>query len=263
MMHAAGYCLSVFIGLSLSLIGGGGSILTIPILVFFFDIDPVVATTYSLFIVGLVAISGSITHYRMHDIEYKTFFQFGIPSLIVLFIMRRWLLALIPQTIFQFHSWVFSKSLLVIIIFSVTMLLAGYSMISRKTYTSSEEKLSFRKLVILGSITGAITGFIGIGGGFIIVPSLVLFAGLPMKKAIGTSLVIITANCLVGILSNLDATGSLNYPFLLTFSAFAILGILAGTWAIRFIPDKKLKPVFGWIVLALSVVMILRVIMGY
>jgi uncharacterized protein len=262
MMHATGYFLSMFIGFSLSLIGGGGSILTIPVLVFFFNIDPVMATTYSLFIVGLAALSGSIDHYRMHTIDYKTARQFGIPSVIVLFIMRRWLLPLIPSIIFQSHSLIFSKSLLILIIFSATMLIAGYSMIRENKYSSVREKLSYGRLVMQGSVTGAITGFIGIGGGFIIVPSLVLFAGLPMKKAIGTSLVIITANCLVGIMGNIDDVESLDYFFLSTFAAFAIAGILIGTWALRFIPDRKLKPVFGWIILALSILVIIRTFMG-
>ena len=262
-MITAGYVLSVFIGFSLSLIGGGGSILTIPVLVFFFDVDPVLATTYSLFIVGIVAVCGSVSHYRMHNIHFKTVLDFGIPSVIVLFIMRRWLLGLIPPVIFRSGSIVLSKPVFVVIVFAITMLVAALSMIRRTNYSSSVDKLSFRRLVIQGGVTGAITGFIGIGGGFIIVPSLVLFAGLPMKKAIGTSLVIITVNCLVGILGNLAATESLNYIFLLTFASFGALGILAGSWIIRFIPDKKLKPVFGWIILTLSIVMLVRIFMKY
>ena len=263
MMHIAGYCFSLLIGFSLGLIGGGGSILTIPVLVFFFKIDPAIATTQALFIVGLTAISGSVPHYRNHNIDYKTAFLFGIPSVMVLFIMRRWLLALIPSTIFRLGSLVLSKPLFIMIIFSILMLIAGWTMIRENSYIPSKEKQSFTRLIIQGCITGAVTGFIGIGGGFIIVPSLVLFAGLSMKKAIGTSLTIITINCLVGILGNLEAAASLDYFFLSTFAAFAIMGMLAGTWAIRFIPDKKLKPVFGWIVLAMSVIVFIRIFIQY
>ena len=263
MMQVAGYCLSVFIGFSLGLIGGGGSILTIPVLVFFFKIDPALATTYSLFIVGLTAISGSIDHYRTHQVDHKTVILFGIPSVIVLFIMRRWVLALIPITIFHFGTLVLTKSLFIMIVFSVIMLIAGGTMIRKNSYAPSTEKQSFTRLIIQGCITGAITGFIGIGGGFIIVPSLVLFAGLPVKKAIGTSLCIITVNCLVGLLGNPEAAASLDYFFLSTFATFAIIGILAGTWAIRFVPDKKLKPVFGWIILALRVIIFIRIFEEY
>jgi uncharacterized membrane protein YfcA len=127
-----------FYWLFIGLIGGGGSILTIPMLVFFFGIDPVMATTYSLFIVGLTAISGSIDHYRMHNIDYKTVLLFGIPSVIVLFIMRRWLLGLIPSTIFHSGTWAISKALFIMIVFSITMLVAGWSMVNKRIYVHSE-----------------------------------------------------------------------------------------------------------------------------
>ena len=178
----AGYCLCIFIGFSLGLIGGGGSILTIPMLVFCFGVDPVLATTYSLFIVGLTAVSGSIDHYRMRTIDYKTVLLFGIPSVIVMFIMRRWLLGLIPSTILRTGTWVLSRALFIMIVFSLTMLIAGWSMIRKNSYGHSPAKVSFSRLILQGCITGAITGFIGIGGGFIIVPSLVLFAGLANEK---------------------------------------------------------------------------------
>ena len=148
------------------------------------------------------------------------------------------------------------------IIFSIVMLIAGWSMVRRRSYTP-RQRLSYSRLILQGCITGAITGFMGIGGGFIIVPSLVLFAGLPMKRAIGTSLVIITINCLVGILGNLEIAGSLNFIFLSILAALAILGILIGTWAIRFIPDKQLKPAFGWIILTLSVVIFARIFLEH
>jgi uncharacterized membrane protein YfcA len=263
MMQVVGYCLSVLIGLSLGLIGGGGAILTIPVLVFFFDIEPETATTYSLFIVGITAISGSINHYRIRNIDYLAVFLFGIPSVIVLFVMRRYLIKQIPAIIFQQNSLVISKPLFIMIVFSIVMLIAGLLMIKKKSYTPSKERQNISRLVTVGCITGAITGFIGIGGGFIIVPSLVLFAGLPMKKAIGTSLTIITINCLVGILGNLDDAASLDYFFLSTFSSLAIIGILLGTWLIRFIPDKKLKPILGWLILGMSIVVFIRIFAQY
>ena len=141
------------------------------------------------------------------------------------------------------------------------MLIAGVSMLKKNNYTPSKEKQSFTKLILQGCITGGVTGFIGIGGGFIIVPSLVLFAGLPMKKAIGTSLTIIIVNCIVGLISNPHDFESMNFVFLSIFSALAIAGILGGTRAIRFIADKKLKPVFGWIILSMSIVVFIRVFM--
>ncbi len=261
-MHIAGYLLSLLIGFSLGLIGGGGSILTIPVLVYFFQIDPEMAATYSFFIVGFTAVSGSINHYRMRNIDYKTVLFFGAPSVIILFIVRRWLINFIPSIIFQSGLVEITKTFFFMLVFSALMIAAGLSMIKQKSYASFQEKKNLKRLIIQGLITGAITGFIGIGGGFIIVPSLVLFAGLPIKKAIGTSLTIITVNCIVGILGNLDAAESLNFSFLIGFSSLAIIGIIAGTWSTRFIPDKKLKPFFGWIILLMSFVVLARVFMG-
>ena len=258
-IHLAGYFLSLVIGFSLGLMGGGGSILTIPVLVYFFEIEPAMAATYSFFVVGLAAISGSINEYRMHNIDHKTAIFFGIPSVFILFIVRHWLINLIPPVIFQLGHYSVTKSLFFMILFSALMLIAGFSMLKQNNYISSEEKKNVARLAIQGLITGAITGFIGIGGGFIIVPSLVLFAGLPMKRAIGTSLTIITVNCIVGILGNLDATESLNFSFLLAFASLAIIGIIAGTWSTRYISDKKLKPFFGWIILSMSLVVFVRV----
>lgn len=253
-MEIIGYFLSIMIGFSLGLIGGGGSILTVPVLVFFFYIDPALATTYSLFIVGLTALSGSISHYRLHNVCYKTVALFGIPSVIVLFIVRRWLIPAIPDTIFQSPGITVTKPALILCSFSILMLVAGISMIRQRNYTPSANRQSATRLVIQGAITGAVTGFIGIGGGFIIVPSLVLFAGLPMKKAIGTSLTIIIINCLIGITSNLDATRLINFQFLAVFATCAVAGIVAGTQLIRFISDRRLKPAFGWIIILMSVV---------
>jgi uncharacterized membrane protein YfcA len=258
MIHIAGYFFSILIGFLLGILGGGGSILTIPVLVYFFGIDPVIATTYSLFIVGITAVSGSITNYRMNNIDYRTIVLFGTPSITVLFIVRKWLVNFIPSTIFKSGDFIITKSIFIMIIFSALMLICGLSMIKATTYSPSKKKQSLTRLIIQGCITGAVTGFIGIGGGFIIVPSLVLFAGLSIKKAIGTSLTIIIINCIVGLVSNLNAVQSVNFVFLLTFSALAILGILAGTRATRFIPDKRLKLFFGWIILAMSVIVFLK-----
>lgn len=258
-MEIIGYCLSVLIGFSLGLIGGGGSILTVPVLVFFFNIDPAMATTYSLFVVGIAAIAGSFNHYRMNNISYKTVLLFGIPSVIVLFVMRHWLLSMIPPVIFHSSKFTVTKSSFILGVFAALMLIAGWTMIRQKKYTPLKEKQSFARLMMQGAITGAVTGFIGIGGGFIIVPSLVLFAGLPMKKAIGTSLTIITINCIVGLLGNIEAASSVNLLFLTIFSLCAIAGIIAGTQATRYIPDKKLKPVFGWIILVMSLVVMVRI----
>jgi len=258
MLFAVGYCLAVFIGFCLGLIGGGGSILVIPVLVLFFGIDPVPATTYSLCIVGLTALAGAVGQVRNSNVDYSKLAQFGIASVIALFIVRRWLMPLIPETIFQAPGFTLSKALLVMLCFSMLMLAAGIKMIKPAKLTPVNGRNNPARLALQGIITGAITGFIGIGGGFIIVPSLVLFAGLSMKKAIGTSLFIITVNCMVGLLTNITAMGKMDYNFLALFCALTITGIIFGTWLTKYIPDKNLKPAFGWIIIGMSTIVFLR-----
>ena len=262
MLVLIGYTLAVVIGCALGMVGGGGSILVIPVLVFFFKIDPSLATTYSLFIVGLSALCGSSTQWKEGNISFRAVAQFGIPSVIVLFVVRRWLLPAVPAVLFHSGGVAVSKSLLVMLVFTSLMLTVGYTMIRQKKYAPGES-VKRPRLFVQGALTGAVTGFIGIGGGFIIVPSLVLFAGLPMRKAIGTSLVIISINCAVGILSNFSTTASLNYPFLLRFAVLTVIGILLGSWAIKHIPDNNLKPVFGWIILGMGFFMVVRLITGF
>ncbi len=231
----------------------------IPVLVFFFGIDPVTATTYSLFIVGLTACCGAFGQYRNNNIDYPKLLHFGIASVLTLFIVRRWLMKLIPDIIYQSDDLVLTKTWLMMLVFSLLMLTAGVKMIRQAKLKAQEGVEHPGRLLLQGVITGAITGFIGIGGGFIIVPSLVLFAGLPMKKAIGTSLVIITCNCVVGLLSNADQLKLLNLPFLFTFCALAIAGIITGTWFTKYIPDANLKPVFGWIIISMSTLIFMRI----
>ena len=258
MLFAVGYCLAVFIGFCLGLIGGGGSILVIPVLVIFFGIDPVPATTYSLCIVGLTALAGAVGQVRNSNVDYSKLLQFGITSVLSLFIVRRWIMPLIPETIFRSDSFLLSRAVLVMVCFSLLMLIAGIKMIKPGKLPQAAGQNNPVRLALQGIITGAITGFIGIGGGFIIVPSLVLFAGLSMKKAIGTSLFIITVNCLVGLLTNISEVGNMDYNFLTLFCALTITGIIFGTWLTKYIPDKNLKPAFGWIIIGMSTIVFLR-----
>ena len=253
-MEIAGYAAAILIGLSLGLIGGGGSILTVPILVYFFSIDPVIATTYSLFVVGLTSAAGAISHYRKGNVNFQIAFMFGIPSLIAVFIMRKWVMPAMPHHLLNMGSFELTKSVLLMLVFAVLMLVASISMIrKKKEVLVSELPLSNTKLVIQSIVVGIITGFVGVGGGFLIIPSLVLFAGLPIKKAVGTSLMIMTVSSLLGVLGDVSRNAPINYSFLILFSAFAIAGIIAGSYLTKYITDTKLKPAFGWFVLLMGI----------
>ena len=253
-MEITGYAASVLIGLSLGLIGGGGSILTVPILVYFFMIDPIIATTYSLFVVGLTSSAGATSHYRKGNVNLKIALIFGIPSLIAVFIMRKWVMPAMPHHLLNIGSFELTKSVLLMLVFAVLMLAASFSMIrKKKEVLISDSPLSYTKLVLQSIVVGIITGFVGVGGGFLIIPSLVLFAGLPMKKAVGTSLMVMTISSLLGVLGDVSRYAPINYIFLMLFSAFAIVGIIAGSYLTKYITDTKLKPAFGWFVLLMGV----------
>ncbi|MGY4384005.1 putative membrane protein YfcA [Pedobacter sp. UYP24] len=253
-MEIAGYAASVLIGMSLGLIGGGGSILTVPILVYFFGIDPILATTYSLFVVGLTSAVGTISHYQKGNVNFKIALVFGIPSLISVFIMRKWVMPAVPHHLLKIGDFELTKSVLLMLVFAVLMLAASISMIRKeKTAPNTEHQTNHLKLVLLSIVVGIITGFVGVGGGFLIIPSLVLFAGLPMKKAVGTSLMIMTISSLLGVLGDVSQHAAINYSFLILFSAFAIGGIIAGSYLTKYVNDTKLKPAFGWFVLIMGI----------
>jgi uncharacterized membrane protein YfcA len=248
-----GYLLSILVGLSLGLIGGGGSILTIPILVYFFKMDPVIASTYSLFVIGLTSLTGAFNHYQRGNVNFRVAMLFGIPSLIAVFIMRKWIMPMVPQHLATIGSFELTKPVLLMTVFAVFMVLASFSMIRKRNQLDADAGINHQKLIWLAVMVGVITGFIGIGGGFLIIPTLILFAGLPMKKAVGTSLTIMTISSLIGVLGDISRHESINYSFLAMFSGFAITGILIGCYLTKYVKDHRLKPAFGWFILCIGV----------
>lgn len=268
-MEIAGYIGAILMGLSLGLIGGGGSILTVPILVYLFSMDAVLATAYSLFIVGLTSLVGSFSHMRLGNIHWRTAIVFGIPSIIAVFLTRAYLVPAIPSLLFHVGGFEVTKSIGLLLLFAIIMLLASYSMI-RKQKQRPEGNLedihyNYPLIVTEGLVVGVVTGLVGAGGGFLIIPALVLLARLPMKKAVGTSLIIIAAKSLIGFTGDLKENQAIDWKFLLTFSAIAVVGIIAGSMLSKNIPNEKLKPAFGWFVLVMGIYIMLKetVLKGY
>lgn len=261
-MEILGYIGAVLMGLSLGLIGGGGSILTVPILVYLFSIDAVLATAYSLFIVGLTALIGSFSHMRMGNIHWRTALVFGVPSILAVFATRAWLVPWLPDPLFHLGGTAVSKALSMLVFFALLMVAAAYSMIRKQKQTSEagQGEVHFNYPLILGEglVVGTITGLVGAGGGFLIIPALVLLAKLPMKQAVGTSLIIIAAKSLIGFTGDLKGNEVIDWNFLLTFSAIAIGGIIVGSILSKRIPNEKLKPAFGWFVLVMGIYIIWR-----
>ncbi len=260
-MEILGYIGAILMGLSLGLIGGGGSILTVPILVYLFMVEPVLATAYSLFIVGLTSLVGSFSHMRLGNIHWRTAIVFGIPSIISVYATRAWLVPALPDPLFSVGDQVISKPLGILLFFAVIMLLASYSMIRKQKVVKVEEssagpKFNYPLILVEGAVVGMITGLVGAGGGFLIIPALVLLAKLPMKQAVGTSLIIIAAKSLIGFTGDLKGQEVIDWSFLMTFSAIAVVGIIAGSMLSKRIPNEKLKPAFGWFVLVMGIYII-------
>lgn len=254
-MEVVGFIASIVMGLSLGLIGGGGSILTVPILVYLFDVDPVLSTAYSLFVVGLTSLVGSYSHFKAGNVHLKTAQVFGVPSIISVYATRKFIVPVIPDPVFSIGSFTFTKPLFVMVLFAILMLLASISMIrepKKSVEKSGDINYNYPVIFLEGLIVGGITGLVGAGGGFLIIPALVLLAGLPMKQAVGTSLLIIALKSLIGFTGDLGSGQAIDYKFMLFFAAFAMIGILAGSYLTRFIPNNKLKPAFGWFVLVMG-----------
>lgn len=260
-MEIIGYLCAILIGITLGLIGSGGSILTVPVLVYLFGVDAVVATTYSLFIVGLTAAIGSVKYFLNGLVNVKTAIVFGIPSIISVFIARAYIVPAIPNEVIQVGDDVLTKNVTLLVLFAILMVLASYTMIRKDRKTQQEQthdqKFNYPLILIEGLIVGLITGTVGAGGGFIIIPALVSLSKIPMKEAVGTSLLIIAANALIGFFGSGSET-PIDWPLLMLISVMATIGIFIGIFLSKKIEGSKLKPAFGWFVLVMGIYIITK-----
>lgn len=257
-MIIIGFTLGILIGISLGLIGSGGSILTIPILVYIMHISPSTATTYSLFIVGMASLVGSIKGAKENLLDYKTALYFGLPSIISIFIMRKFLVPILPEKLFTVLSFAVYKDLFIMLVFAVLMISASYSMIQKDSNNKFKNiEIDTNTIILKGILIGLLTGFVGVGGGFLIIPTLLFAAKLPMKKAVATSLIIIAFNSLIGFSGSLNST-TIDWQFLIIFTAFAVIGIFTGIYLSMKISNEKLKPIFGWFILITGIYIIFK-----
>lgn len=259
-MEIIGYLASLVIGVSLGLIGGGGSILTVPVLVYLFGVDPVLATAYSLFIVGSTSLVGALPKYKAGEINIKTAIIFGIPSIVAVYATRAFIVPAIPAEVFSIGSLVVTKPLMMMMIFAVLMVFASVSMIrgnSSNNQEEGEQVFNYPMILLEGAIVGVLTGLVGAGGGFLIIPALVLFSKLPMKQAIGTSLLIIAAKSLIGFTGDLGKQ-EMDWTLLFSVTGLAIIGIFAGNALSKRVSAESLKKGFGWFVLVMGIYIIVK-----
>lgn len=263
-MEALGYLISIFMGLSLGLLGAGGAILTVPILVYFFAVDPKIATVDSLFIVGMTALIGALNAKLKNKIDLKVAILFALPGLFGVSFAKYIFLPLLPEHITTLGGLELTKSVFIMLVFAVLMLFSSVSMVRGKKNGNQElnKGLSFYiKLVVQGFFVGFVTGFIGAGGGFLIIPALVTLVGLPMHIAVGTSLAIITINSSFAFLAALHKGFVPDWPLLLSILGISLVGFFVGSYYSQKTPERTLKRIFGiFIVLIAMFILIDQII---
>ena len=256
-----GYIGALFVGIILGLIGGGGSILTVPILVYLLYLNPIIATAYSLFIVGISSLFGAVKNIQKGLVDFRTAIVFSIPAFIAVYITRKFIVPKIPEELFSIGNYLVTRDIGIMVFFALIMLLASFSMIFIKSKNINEEetkvKYNYPMIIIEGLVVGVITGLIGAGGGFLIIPALVLLAKLPMKKAVATSLLIIAIKSLIGFIGDVENL-DIDWTFLLTFTSISVIGMFIGVYLNKFIGGKNLKKGFGWFVLIMGIYIIIK-----
>jgi hypothetical protein len=257
-LEILGYVGALIIGVVLGLIGGGGSILTVPVLVYLMAINPVTATAYSLFVVGASSLVGAVKNIQKKLVDFRTAIVFAIPAFIAVYATRKYLVPAIPESLFTINGLEITKSMGLMLFFALIMILASVSMIrknGKKTAETVEIQYNYPLIILEGIVVGVLTGIVGAGGGFLIIPALVLLAKLPMKKAVATSLLIIAIKSLIGFIGDVQ-NQEIDWMFLSAFTGLSIIGMFLGIYLNRFIDGKKLKKGFGWFVLFMGVYII-------
>jgi uncharacterized membrane protein YfcA len=258
-----GYLLAILVGISLGLIGSGGSILTLPILVYIMDVDPLAATAYSLFIVGIAALAGGIRNAMHKTVHFPTVLAFGLPSIAAVYSTRKWLLPLIPDTLLSIGNFTLTKAIALMLMFAIVMIMASLSMIrsGRRNIEPAVNASGIRARFIMllrGIQVGILTGLLGAGGGFLVIPVLVLQAGMNMSSAIGTSLFIVALNSLFGFTQEWISGFPMNWTLIAVFSASALIGVIIGSSLSAKVSSTKLKSAFGWFVLVIGCYILLK-----
>jgi hypothetical protein len=255
MIEIIDYFCAILIGILLGLTGGGGSILTVPVLVYIIHLNPIIASAYSLFIVGVTSSFGSFINFKKRNIVLKTGLLFALPSLISVYITRKFIVHSIPEVLFENSTFIITKNVFLMVLFAVVMFFAAISMLKTpKTIDKDaiEKEKNLFLIIVQIFCVGILIGLIGAGGGFLIIPALFHFARLPIKKAIGTSLFIIAINSLIGFTGDVQNI-NVDWNFLFRFAAVAMFGIFVGIYLNRLINEKTLKKTFGWFVLIMAV----------
>lgn len=258
--HIIGYSLAVFVGITLGLIGSGGSILSVPILTYIMGVEPVLATAYSLFVVGTTALIGGVQKAKQKLVDFKKVALFGIPTLIAVFVTRKLIVPAIPDKVVSTTYLTLYKSDLIMVVFAIVMIIASIRMIRplKNETISLNSQINYVAIFVQGLFIGLVAGFVGAGGGFLIIPALLFLAKTPMKMAVGTSLFIVSIQSLIGFIGDIRADQVMDWNLIFIFTSCSIIGIFIGSWLSKKIEGEKLKSAFGWFVLMMGIYIVTK-----
>jgi Predicted permeases len=262
-MEILGYFAVLFIGVVLGSIGSGGSMLAIPVLVYLFSMDIETASAYSLFVVGMTSLTGAVVKQKARLLSVQAAVMFGLPSVASTFIARRWIIVSLPQQIMQSGSFSLMKEDFLLALFSILMIASSVVMIINKRSDMQSSRMSASyHLIPSGFLVGLLAGLVGAGGGFLILPALVFFAGLSFTTAVGTTLIIIACNCLLGFCGDVF-NHPIDWYFLLFITALAVLGLLVGSWSNeKLFQASSLQKAFAFFTMALGIFILVQQVTG-
>lgn len=257
LLEIFGYLSALLIGFTLGLIGGGGSILGVPVLAYLFSVNEKVATAYSLFIVGASALLGGIKKHLKGYVDWRTAIVFGVPAMVGVTLVRHFVVPNLPDILFVILDFEFTRRMGMFGLFALLMIPAAFSMLKKQSIQqhsrANSTSFNYPLIVLEGLLVGALTGLIGAGGGFLIIPALVILANIEMKIAVGTSLMIIAFKSLLGFFLGDAMTMEIDWEFLAVFTILTFVGVIIGSYTSNFIDGNKLKKGFGFFILAMSV----------
>lgn len=258
--YIIGYFLAVLVGITLGLIGSGGSILSVPVLVYIMGVEPILATAYSLFVVGTTALVGGFQKALQKLVDFKKVLLFGVPTISAVFLTRKFIVPAIPDVIFTTPTFTLHKSVLIMVVFAVVMISASIRMIKpiKEKIINDDAKLNYFRIIVQGLFIGLVAGFVGAGGGFLIIPALLFLAKTPMKMAVGTSLFIVAIQSLIGFVGDIRTDQIIDWKVVLIFTGCSIIGVFIGNYLSKKIDGDKLKTGFGWFVLAMGIYILVK-----
>lgn len=259
-MYIVGLLLAVVVGLTLGMIGSGGSILTVPILVYVFGINPALATTYSLLVIAVISFVGSMNGIKNKSVDFSKVLYFGLPSMVTVFVVRSYILPLVPDEI-TFAGYTFYQDKVFMLLFAAVMVFAAIPMFHpTKAENIHSPQQEHKKGVVLaqGVLVGFITGVVGAGGGFLIIPVLINSFKLTLKRAVSTSLVLITINSTIGLLGDLDKLPTLDWKLIIAYIILSVIGLFIGFKISSQIENAVLKKGFGIGIVLLSCFILIK-----